>query len=192
MEMKIFVTGVSGFIGSHLVKILEGMDLYGLVRFGDRPTQHEGYVPVYGDLTDYHYLAKIVKEIKPEIIMEDQGTVVHFSVDMTGSCVIQLQGEGGISVLPYVPDPAPGSAADGFRIISSCLQDDRYLIVAEGPAGTQCTLNLYAAEDQLVAFPKKTNFEKIPGGYKIEINFESSVKPFVRKEVVLKLKDNFK
>lgn len=71
--MKILVTGVTGFIGSHLVSALEGNELYGLVRFGDVPTKHEGYVPVYCDLADYHYLAKVIKEIRPEAIVHLAG-----------------------------------------------------------------------------------------------------------------------
>jgi len=95
IEIRILITGVSGFIGSHLVKILEGNELYGLVRFGDRPIQHEGYVPMYGDLTDYHYLAKIVKEMKPEIIIHLAGLTSvsqsferpqeYFEVNVTGT-----------------------------------------------------------------------------------------------------------
>jgi nucleoside-diphosphate-sugar epimerase len=70
--MKILITGVTGFIGSHLVKELEG-ELYGMVRFGDIPTKHEGYIPVYSDLTDYHHLVKIIKEIKPDVIFHLAG-----------------------------------------------------------------------------------------------------------------------
>jgi UDP-glucose 4-epimerase len=71
--MKVLITGVTGFIGSHLVKELEGNEVYGLVRFGDMPVQHEGYKPVYGDLTDYHYLAKTIKGMKPDIVVHLAG-----------------------------------------------------------------------------------------------------------------------
>jgi nucleoside-diphosphate-sugar epimerase len=70
--MKILITGVTGFIGSHLVKELSKDkigEIYGVVRFGNRYTKHEGYEPIYADITDYHYLAKIISEIKPEIVI---------------------------------------------------------------------------------------------------------------------------
>lgn len=71
--MKIFITGVTGFIGSHLVKEIKGEKIYGLVRFGDLPIKHEGYIPIYGSITDYHWLAKQIKEIKPEIVIHLAG-----------------------------------------------------------------------------------------------------------------------
>ena len=70
--MKILITGVTGFIGSHLVKELNESkmgQIYGLVRFGNKYVKHEGYEPIYADITDYHYLVKIVSEIKPEIVI---------------------------------------------------------------------------------------------------------------------------
>jgi UDP-glucose 4-epimerase len=67
-DKKIFITGVTGFIGSYLKDKIKGQK-YGLVRFGDIPTRHKGYIPVYGDLTDYHGLAKLIQEIKPEIVI---------------------------------------------------------------------------------------------------------------------------
>jgi len=65
---KIFITGISGFIGSQLKETLKG-EKYGLVKFGDLSLKHEGYTPIFGDLTDYHTLAKVIKEIKPEIVI---------------------------------------------------------------------------------------------------------------------------
>jgi len=70
--MKILITGVTGFVGSHLVKELNESKigkLFGLVRFGNRYAKHEGYEPIYADITDYHYLAKVISEIKPEIVI---------------------------------------------------------------------------------------------------------------------------
>ncbi len=127
------------------------------------------------------------EEIIPEVTAGAQGTSVHFSVDLTDSCVIDMTGGGGIGIVPFVQDPVPGEGAVGFRILSASLTDDRYRVVVEGPAGSKGTFGLYVAEDQLVGFQGKTKYEKILGDYKIEINFESSEKPFIRKEIVVKL-----
>lgn len=66
--MKILITGITGFIGSHLRKVLEG-EIFGLVRWSHRRERHEGYIPIHGDLRDYHSIVSIIKQIKPEIIV---------------------------------------------------------------------------------------------------------------------------
>ncbi len=126
--------------------------------------------------------------VNPQIIQAEQGTAVSLSFDLNDSTVIHLTGDGGIGILPYVTDPKPGEGAVGSRILSASLKDDRYRIVVEGQSGSTGTFHLYTAEDQHIAVQGKTKFEKILGGYKIEINFESSEKPFISKEIAVKLK----
>lgn len=71
-SMKILITGITGFIGSHLKERVKG-EKYGLVRSGDLPVKHEGYLPIFGDLRDYHTLTKTIQEIKPEIVIHLAG-----------------------------------------------------------------------------------------------------------------------
>ena len=71
---RVLVTGVTGFIGSHLARRLykEGAEIHALLRkssnkfrikdiFGD-------LIPWYGDLTDYQSLCSCIKNSKPQII----------------------------------------------------------------------------------------------------------------------------
>jgi len=69
--MKVLITGITGFIGSHLKEKIKGQK-YGLVKFGDLPVKHKGYIPIHVDLRDYHALAKFIREIKPD-------TVIHLA-----------------------------------------------------------------------------------------------------------------
>lgn len=69
---KILITGITGFIGSHLKEKIQG-EKYGLVKFGDLPIKHEGYIPISVDLKDYHALSKLIQEIKPEIVIHLAG-----------------------------------------------------------------------------------------------------------------------
>ena len=66
--MKILVTGASGFIGSHLIKELDG-EVYGMVRWTAAKREHEGYIPVFCDLRDYHNVAKVIKDIRPSCVV---------------------------------------------------------------------------------------------------------------------------
>lgn len=70
-NMKILVTGVSGFIGYHLSqKLIEkGYKVYGLVRFTSQKQKlPENIIPVTGDLTDYHSIVKNIQYIQPDTV----------------------------------------------------------------------------------------------------------------------------
>lgn len=73
---RVFITGISGFVGSHLTeKLLEyGSEVHGLVRrhaIPDYPNlkQYEGRISlVEGNLTDMNSLFSAIKKVEPQII----------------------------------------------------------------------------------------------------------------------------
>src|SRR5579864_8661469 len=72
--MKIFVTGASGYIGSHMVRLLlrEGHTVYALIsRDEPYPWRIEEIIPrlqvVDSDLRNQDELGKKIQEIKPDI-----------------------------------------------------------------------------------------------------------------------------
>ena len=72
MSKKIFITGVSGFVGKHLANrlIQEGYDVHALVRHvADRTDQFEGLNVHFGDFRDTNTIADILDEVQPEVII---------------------------------------------------------------------------------------------------------------------------
>lgn len=70
--MRVFITGVTGFIGYSLSKYLvgRGFKVYGLVRPSSTTRKvPEGVEVISGDLTDYHSLVKAVKYSRPEVVV---------------------------------------------------------------------------------------------------------------------------
>lgn len=65
---KILMTGITGFIGKELKKSLDGT-IYGMVRWSHRKENTTGFNPVYGDLRNYNDIVNIIRDIKPEIIL---------------------------------------------------------------------------------------------------------------------------
>lgn len=70
---RIFLTGVTGFAGSHLVDSLltEGHEVFGLIHpaTSHQPIpQHEKFMPIEGDLTDLVGVKDAVREAEPAVI----------------------------------------------------------------------------------------------------------------------------
>jgi GDP-4-dehydro-6-deoxy-D-mannose reductase len=70
---RVFLTGVTGFAGSHLVNSLldDGYEVYGLVHpaSGHQPLPaHENFTPITGDLTDFGGLKSAISEVRPSIV----------------------------------------------------------------------------------------------------------------------------
>ncbi len=75
--MKVFITGITGFVGSHLVDYILAnhpkVTIYGLVRWRS-PMDNLEHISAnklnlcYGDLRDLSCLIRILREIKPDVI----------------------------------------------------------------------------------------------------------------------------
>lgn len=68
--MKIFLTGGTGFIGSHLLEKLGDHEVVSLVSptaIGTRPLPNNGVIE-YGDLTDHQKISSLIAKHEPEII----------------------------------------------------------------------------------------------------------------------------
>lgn len=73
-EMKVFVTGASGFVGSHLVpKLIErNLEIYALERYMTGrfiQDKHDRVVTVYGDLNDHVVIREHIADIQPEYVI---------------------------------------------------------------------------------------------------------------------------
>lgn len=78
--MKAFITGISGFVGSHLLDYLvtsERVEVSGLVRHRsnlENIKKHLKYIKLFnGDITDYHSVENCIKKIKPDLIFHLAG-----------------------------------------------------------------------------------------------------------------------
>jgi nucleoside-diphosphate-sugar epimerase len=73
--MRALITGATGFIGTALAKRLSGdgeFEVYGLVRFvsqGRKLLNNNNVEYVVGDLTDYYSIEKVVKQVRPEVVV---------------------------------------------------------------------------------------------------------------------------
>lgn len=69
---KILLSGISGFIGSHLAPLLveRGYDVYGLVRYvTGRRLDIPNIKQVFGDIRDFFVINSIIKNVMPDIVI---------------------------------------------------------------------------------------------------------------------------
>ena len=72
LKKKIFVTGGTGFIGSHIVpKLLDNYEVYALTRYvaNRKPDLPEDVNVVYGDLRSHFKITKLIRSIQPDIVL---------------------------------------------------------------------------------------------------------------------------
>ncbi|MCD4736068.1 MAG: hypothetical protein K8R53_08500, partial [Bacteroidales bacterium] len=124
--------------------------------------------------------------IKKIIVNEEryEGFPVTFTLQKKAR--IELDYSGGISVLPYVPDPQPGDKAGGLRIISDRLDVGLYEIILEAPAGFSGDIRLFSKWDILKA--ENAILNKLTSElYQLTLNFEEN-EGYISKKVALQLK----
>lgn len=66
---KIFITGVNGFVGRHLMLEYKDSEIIGLVREGTDKNLGTNIKTVQGDILDKERIEKIIKEEKPDLIL---------------------------------------------------------------------------------------------------------------------------
>ncbi|MCK5177161.1 MAG: GDP-mannose 4,6-dehydratase, partial [Candidatus Aenigmarchaeota archaeon] len=72
--MKILITGITGFVGSHMAEyyLNKGVEIYGTYRWRSK-TNNIDHIKdkihlLYADMNDAHSLEKVIKEVKPDRI----------------------------------------------------------------------------------------------------------------------------
>ena len=102
MKKKAFITGITGFVGSHLAELLlkEGLEVYGLARWRSRTENIERIKSkihlVEGDLLDLNSLQRAMMNVRPDYVfhLAAQSFVpaswtspaVTFEINVVGSC----------------------------------------------------------------------------------------------------------
>lgn len=109
----------------------------------------------------------------------------EFPVDATTE--LRIDFSDGISVLPMISSPFPGTASEGTRIIDANLKGDRYLIDIEGLAGTTDTVSVwsYRPLSELVENAKLISRNGFITKFLVE--FDAGETKYIRKKLFLQL-----
>jgi hypothetical protein len=112
--------------------------------------------------------------------------IVSFDLGSTSKLVVET--EGGTSALPVISDPRPGDAAEGMRILSSRLLQNRYEVEVEGKAGTSGALEFWSNGPALQQADNARFLDQNGHVSRFAVDFEHSELKYVTKTVTLSIK----
>lgn len=127
-------------------------------------------------------------ESKFDVEVNRQSESVKLDFNINNEALIEIFHSGGIGVLPAVTHPIPGDSSEGFRILSSSLKGNEYLVGVQGKPGHDEILKLYSAADQLDRIEGGSIIEYKNHIYNIKITFPESKEKYLIESVRIRLK----
>ncbi len=114
-------------------------------------------------------ISALLNDELEKINLVDGGNI-NVSFNLSNQATLELLHEGGISVLPKIIIPKPGSVSEGFRILNERIEGDNYIVTVQGLGGSTGELEVI-----------NKNVKE-----KILVRFESGSGKYSNKEIKLK------
>jgi len=168
------------------MKRAEESNFFTFTPHGNQPVNIE-FSPTFPAGTKFTRILKDGNET-PFASFNDQKSVsLLTNIKLTETCLLQMDYDKGIEVLPALTDPGPGSKPEGIRIISYRLSGYKYFVGVEGERKTSGNIDVYIHNQDI---------EKIENGilkgsdgeiYHIAVDFDSGVSKYQNKIVIIYL-----
>ncbi|MFZ4521527.1 MAG: amylo-alpha-1,6-glucosidase [Bacteroidales bacterium] len=107
------------------------------------------------------------------------------SFELNSDSRMEIETEGGISVLPAVSNPKPLDEAEGLRILSTMFSGNTYKVEVEGEEGSSGFIEFWSGNQDLL---KAENARFINQGgrvFRFAVDFEKSEVKYITKTVVI-------
>lgn len=109
---------------------------------------------------------------------------VSFTLENTAT--VQLRHRGGIGMIPLVAQPQPGDSSQGYRIINTRLEGNRYHITLEGKSGGR---GVFYLKTFGVSIKRAEGGEIIPapgeGVWELTVRFDEDAAGYSRKALIV-------
>ncbi len=122
------------------------------------------------------------KEIKYELIRENQNIIIKTEFALTGKAELKISLQEGISLLPFIPSLAEGDSSTGLRVISANLDNNVFVIIVEGKPHTEPILKIYSPNNKIRCENKEVILSKSGNTYTAKILFEDA-ENYIRKNL---------
>ncbi len=101
---------------------------------------------------------------------------------------IQISHQGGIGMVPFVPQPKPGEGSEGYRIVDTALDGKHYRVILEGKAGSNSTFLVKTFGSKISSISGATLGKQLHNGMvELKVEFEDREEKYIEKTVTLTL-----
>jgi hypothetical protein len=160
---------------------------YTFTPHGNQPVNIE-FSPTFPAGTKFTSILKDGNETPFASFIDQTSVSLLTKLKLTEPCLLQMNYDNGIEVLPALTNPCPGSGPEGIRIISYRLAGYKYFIHIEGESKTSDNIDVYIHNQDV---------DKIENGvlkgsdgeiYHITVVFDSGASRYQNKTVIIYLK----
>ncbi|OGU74216.1 MAG: hypothetical protein A2V93_07935 [Ignavibacteria bacterium RBG_16_34_14] len=177
-------------VGSHLVNVKmmrkDKKTSYYFSHTGDKQLKIE-FSPYFMQGMEFVKIILKNNEYKPEPLISKQNVYLNLFLELEKELLVEIYHSGGISVLPVVPNPKPGDASEGFRIISSDLKNNIYTVEVEGKSGSEEILKVVMGDKIINSVDNGELISSEENIYSIRVIFEKSDSKYLRKVITIHL-----
>ncbi|MCX6150917.1 MAG: GH116 family glycosyl hydrolase [Ignavibacteriales bacterium] len=156
--------------------------IYTFEHSGNKPLEVE-FNPSFPLKTNFEKLFIDGKQVELKIANEQQAVIINSSFTIDKKAVVEVYHKGGIAVIPVVTNPIPGDSSRGFRIISSKIDGNDFVVSVEGKNGNQEVMQVYCPAKNIQSVENGEIAGEENGIYKIRINFVHPSGKYVNKEI---------
>jgi glycogen debranching enzyme len=159
---------------------------YTFTPHGNQPVNVE-FSPTFPSGTKFTRILKDENETSFTSFNDQKSVTLLTNLKLTETCLLQMDYDKGIEVLPAITDPSPDSKPEGLRIISYRLSETKYFISVEGERKTSGNIDVYIHNQDI---------EKIENGilkewdgeiYHIDVDFDPGTSKYQNKTVIIYL-----
>lgn len=178
-------------VGKHALsfefKKLKTHSVYNFIHSGDKSLLVD-FNPAFPPGTMIQKVLVDGQEVSFDLSNERQCIVVNIKVDVISDSKVEIYHNSGISVIPAISYPIVGESSNGFRIISTNLIGNEFIIEVQGRPKQNEELKIYSPTEQI----KNVENVELAGYenniYKLKVTFEESSQRYINKVIKIKLK----
>jgi hypothetical protein len=127
------------------------------------------------------------ESMEPVLEKGPRFTRVRKKLTFSENLLIEMKTKGGISILPVIPDPAPGDTTIRMKIIDHYLEDNIYTVTMEGLYGTTDSFELWYNGYDLVEHDNCSIINQKDGKADVSVEFNEPGATLVRKKVSFRI-----